>query len=118
MSNQAEIYGIKNCDTIKKCLKWMDANNLDYTFHDYKKEVPPEDLIKQAIKVHGWGNTLNKRGTTWRQLPDNVKEKMNEDSALKIALDNPSIIKRPLIVYKNTIHLGFKPDQYQSIFVN
>ncbi len=64
------IYGIRNCDTMKKAFKWLDAHGVSYSFHDYKKDGVPENVIKSAIDAHGWEAVLNRRGTTWRQLPD------------------------------------------------
>jgi len=110
------IYGIKNCDTMKKAFKWLDANNIEYVFHDYKKQDVDENIIDQAIQEHGWENVINRRGTTWRQLPDGVKESMNDKNALTAAQNNPSIIKRPLLDHKNKTHLGFKADMYEDIF--
>ncbi len=111
-----KIYGIKNCDTMKKAFAWLDTNNIDYDFHDYKKQGIDEDIIKKAIDAHGWENVLNRRGTTWRQLSDSEKASMNDNLALKIAQKNPSIIKRPLLTFNGTTYLGFKAEQYQEIF--
>ena len=110
------IYGIKNCDTMKKAFRWLDENNIDHAFHDYKKDAFPEQIIKKAIKEHGWENVINRRGTTWRKLPDGVKNTMNEQSALAIAQENSSIIKRPLLTTENTVLLGFSADTYKTLF--
>ena len=91
------MYGIPNCDTIKKARNWLTDNNVDYAFHNYKKDGVPEKKIKQWIKDVGWEILLNKRGTTWRKLDDMTKSTVNEKSALNIMLDNPSIIKRPVV---------------------
>ena len=106
------IYGIKNCDTMKKAFKWLGDNNVAYEFHDYKKGGFDKDVTLKAIKQHGWDKVLNKRGTPWRQLPDDVKDNMDDKSALLTAFQNPSIIKRPLIVNGNNVILGFDADQY------
>lgn len=115
-----KIYGIKNCDTMKKAFQWLDENDVPYDFHDYKKIAPDEGVLKRAIKEHGWENVLNKRGTTWRQLPDDVKANMDTISAIAVAMENPSIIKRPLLDgapnKKDEIYLGFSPAVYQAIF--
>jgi len=112
----AKIYGIKNCDTMKKAFNWLDVHQIAYQFHDYKKEGIDKNITTQAIKEHGWDNVINRRGTTWRQLSDDVKNSMDETSALEIAQENPSILKRPLLLYKNTTYLGFKDETYQEIF--
>lgn len=110
------IYGIKNCDTMKKAFKWLDAHNVEYAFHDYKKEGIDENAITEAINENGWENVINRRGTTWRKLPDDIKESMNDKNALKIANENPSIVKRPLLAHKKKYHLGFKDELYSQIF--
>lgn len=110
------IYGIKHCDTMKKAFKWLETNAVDLTFHDYKKQGIDEDVLHNAVKQHGWENVINRRGTTWRKLPDNVKATMDDVTALKIAKDNPSIIKRPLLIYQGNITLGFKDAEYAGIF--
>ena len=109
------LYGIKNCDTMKKAFAWLDENNIDYVFHDYKKQGADEEILRQAISEHGWENVINRRGTTWRKLPDNIKETMDTEKAIPLALENPSIIKRPLLAHAGKTHLGFKPDQYEKI---
>lgn len=111
----AEIYGIKNCDTMKKALKWMDDRGVGYVFHDYKKEGADAGVLSQAIAEHGWENVINRRGTTWRNLPEDIKAAMDETLALKIAQDNPSIIKRPLLLHKDAVFLGFSEAVYQEI---
>lgn len=101
---------------MKKAIAWLNDNNIDYHFHDYKKHGAPHDIIGQAIKTHGWDIIINKRGTTWRQLNDAVKQSMNDDNALTIAMNNPSIIKRPLLITDGDIHIGFSADHYAEIF--
>lgn len=113
---ETTIYGIKNCDTMKKAFKWLETNDVDVTFHDYKKQGIDEDVLRDAVKQHGWESVLNRRGTTWRKLPDDVKESMDDVAALKVATENPSIIKRPLLVYQRNITLGFKDAEYAEIF--
>jgi arsenate reductase len=110
------MYGIKNCDTIKKARKWLEAENIDYTFHDYKKEGVDENLFKGWLSDLGWEVVINRRGTTWRKLPEEQKNTMDEASALVAMLDNPSIIKRPLLVHDGKNILGFKADEYALIF--
>ena len=110
------IYGIKNCDTMKKTFQWFDVNNIPFTFHDYKKQDVDKNVLSLALKEHGWEIVLNRRGTTWRKLPDDIKASMNQEKATKIALENPSIIKRPLIKQDEKIILGFNSNQYQNLF--
>lgn len=110
------IYGIKNCDTMKKAFAWLDGHNVAYDFHDYKKQGTDEDILKKAINDHGWENVINRRGTTWRKLPDDVKNAMDANKAIAIASENPSIIKRPLLVTHGHITLGFNEEEFTKIF--
>ena len=112
------IYGIKNCDTMKKAFSWLNERGVDYNFHDYKKSGADSAVLKNAFKTHGWENVINRRGTTWRSLPDGVKAAMNDTNAINAALENPSLIKRPLLVHKGTVHLGFSIDTYAEVFKN
>ena len=110
-----KLYGIPNCDTIKKSRKWLKDNDIDYEFHDYKKLGVPEKELKTWVKLLGWETLLNKRGTTWRKLDEKIKESVNETSAIQIMLDNPSIIKRPVLVKGKNILVGFKESEYSMI---
>lgn len=110
------IYGIKNCDTMKKALKWLDDNGAAYEFHDYKKQAVPKDVMSRAIKELGWENVINRRGTTWRKLPETERDNMDSGAALTAAMDNPSLIKRPLLQHNGKIYLGFNDAQYREIF--
>ena len=110
------IYGIPNCDTMKKARKWLQQNDIDYQFHDYKKQGVPEDRLRQWVKTLGWEVLLNKRGTTWRKLPEEIKANVDEASAIQIMLDNPSIIKRPVLVKDGQLVVGFKEADYAELF--
>jgi len=111
------MFGIKNCDTIKKARKWLEAEGIEYQFHDYKKEGLSSEMLNAWVTDLGWEALVNKRGTTWRKLPDDTKESMDEAAAIQVMLENASIIKRPLLVddSKNTL-LGFKAEEYQEFF--
>lgn len=109
------IYGIKNCDTMKKAFAWLQDNGVEHTFHDYKKNGADETVLRAIIAEHGWEQVLNRRGLTWRKLPDEVKKNMDTQSAIKIALDNPSIIKRPLLAVNGQYYLGFDAKDYADI---
>ncbi len=117
MSNtNITMYGIKNCDTIKKARKWLEAEGVDYQFHDYKKEGIQKDQLITWINQLGWEVLLNKRGTTWRKLPDDVKDNIDEASAITVMLENTSIIKRPVLDTGNTLLVGFSADEYAKHF--
>jgi len=109
-------YGIKNCDTIKKMKKWLDEQGIEYRFHDYRVDGLDRSLLETFEAELGWEALLNKRGTTFRQLSNEQKNTLNRDSALTLMLEQPAMIKRPLLVHNQSYHLGFKPDQYQAIF--
>lgn len=101
---------------MKKAFQWLDERGVDYVFHDYKKEGVDEGVLKRALDVLGWEGVINKRGTTWRALPEDMQNNMDKNKALQTALDHPSIIKRPLLIHKNNIYLGFKAETYSGIF--
>lgn len=111
-----KIYGIKNCDAMKKAFTWLDEHGIAYDFFDYKKTGADADVLKAAIAQHGWNTVINRKGTSWRALPDDVKANMTEQSAIQAAMENPSLIKRPLLVRGKTIQLGFNADDYAGIF--
>lgn len=110
------LYGIKNCDTIKKARKWLDDNNIAYQFHDYRVDGLRKDQLKDWAKALGWEAMLNKRGTTFRQLPEADKEALTEDKALELMLSHPALIKRPLLAANGSLELGFKADNYAKLF--
>lgn len=112
-----KIYGIKNCNSMKKAFDWFDERNIAYDFHDYKKQAPDADVIKKAINAKGWDVVINKKGTTWRKLTDAEKEGMDAEKALDVALQNPSIIKRPLIVNGTDFVIGFDEGLYKQSFL-
>lgn len=110
------MFGIKNCDTIKKAKKWLEANDIEYRFHDYRVDGLDREWLVRAIDALGWENVLNKRGTTYRQLPQDVKDNLNQDTAIEQLLLAPAMIKRPILLIGDTFHLGFKDAQYQEVF--
>ncbi|MEM7019902.1 MAG: ArsC family reductase, partial [Pseudomonadota bacterium] len=91
------IYGIKNCDTMKKARKWLDENEITYEFHDYKKQGIDADTLQSWSQQVGWETLLNKRGTTWRKLPDDKREAVDEPTAIELMQEFTSLIKRPVI---------------------
>jgi arsenate reductase len=110
-----KLYGIPNCDTMKKARNWLEYNNLDYEFHDYKKMGVPEKDLKQWVKKAGWETILNKRGATWRKLDDKIKNNINETLAIQIMLNNPSIIKRPVLESDDSLLIGFNEEKYKTL---
>ena len=100
---------------MKKARKWLDSNNLDYEFHDYKKQGVPEENLKQWVQKAGWETVLNKRGTTWRKLDENIKSNIDAESSIQVMMDNPSAIKRPIVESGNLLLIGFKEDEYITL---
>jgi Spx/MgsR family transcriptional regulator len=107
-----KMYGIPNCDTIKKARKWLEANDVGYEFHDYKKLGVPEADLKKWVKQLGWETILNRKGTTWRKLDDKTRTSVNETAAIKLMLAQPSIIKRPVLIAGKRLIVGFTQDKY------
>ena len=110
------IYGIKNCDTMKKARKWLADNGVEYAFHDYKKLGIERKQLDAWIKAVGWETLLNRRGMMWRKVPDDVKASIDEQSAIRLMLETPSIIKRPVLEAKGKVIVGFKPETYEELF--
>ena len=111
------LYGISNCDTIKKAHKWLDTNGIDYRFHDYRKDGLDAKQLKQWTKELGWETLLNRLGTTWRKLPEAKRETVNEKSAIALMLEHPAMIKRPLLDTGKTRVVGFKEEEYNQLFL-
>lgn len=109
------LYGINNCDTIKKTRALLTELGVDYEFHDYKKLGCDEALIQQFLKHFDFKALVNTRGTTWRKLPDAVKQDLDEASAIKIMSENNSIIKRPIIESQGNWLLGFDKEKIQKL---
>ncbi|MGY0614038.1 ArsC family reductase [Vibrio sp. FJH11] len=110
------MFGIPNCDTIKKAKKWLEAQNIAYEFHDYRKQGVDTSLVTEFCDALGWETVLNKRGTTYRQLTQEQKDSLNEENAVELLVENPAMIKRPILKVNDQLHIGFKADQYATIF--
>lgn len=110
------VYGIKNCDTIKKARNWLEQHNIVYQFVDYRTDGLTANQLAEFAAACGWQNLLNTRGTTFRQLPEEEKADLNETKALTLMLKQPSMIKRPLLQHQQQYYLGFNADQYQQLF--
>ncbi|WJG07982.1 ArsC family reductase [Aliiglaciecola sp. LCG003] len=111
-----KMFGIKNCDTIKKAKKWLEANQIDYQFHDYRVDGITSDWLIEAESKLGWQKLLNQRGTTFRQLSEEKKQNLDTQSAIALMLDAPAMIKRPVLIHNGEYHLGFKPAEYEEVF--
>lgn len=112
-----KLYGIPNCDTVKKARTWLDEHGQKFEFHDYKKQGVPLDILTQAAKQLGWEPLINKKGPTWRKQPDEIKAAVTDEaSTLAFLRSTPSAIKRPLLEYQGNFLLGFSAERYQALF--
>jgi arsenate reductase len=111
------LYGIPNCDTVKKARNWLDEHGIAYTFHDFKKAGLDRKLVDQWLKDVDWETLVNRKGTTWRALSDERKASVNDaGSATALMLESPSVIKRPVLSHGGRSYVGFSGDTYQQIF--
>ncbi|MXN50564.1 ArsC family reductase [Shinella sp. AETb1-6] len=110
------IYGIKNCDTMKKARTWLDAKGVAYRFHDYKAEGIDAESLKRWVETLGWETVLNRSGTTFRALPDVDKQDLDAGKAIALMLAQPSMIKRPILDRDGALTAGFKPEIYDTLF--
>lgn len=108
------LYGIPNCDTVKKARAWLDGRGVAYAFHDYKKLGADETSLRRWIASLGWETVLNRAGTTFRALPDADKAGLDENKAIALMLAQPSMIKRPIVEGDGVLVAGFKPDAWQT----
>ena len=110
------IYGIKNCDTMKKARAWLDKHGVAYDFHDYKVAGIERERLQRWAKKVGWEVLLNRAGTTFKKLPDKEKEGISEIKAISLMLKQPSMIKRPVLdAGGGKLLVGFKPEQYAEV---
>ena len=113
-----KVYGIKNCDTVKKALKWLESHNIDFEFHDFKKSGISNEKLKEWSTKLGWEPLLNKRGTTWKKLDAETQNRIiNENDAFKLIQEKTSVIKRPVIENGQDILIGFDENTYQQTLV-
>lgn len=110
------LYGIRNCDTMKKAWTWLDQHDVAYEFHDYKKQGIDRATLEGWAKQVGWQVLLNKAGTTFKNLPDPDKADITEAKAIGLMLAQPSMIKRPVLDAGGALTVGFKPEVYETRF--
>ncbi len=110
------IYGIKNCDTMKKARTWLEAEGIDHKFHDYKTAGIDAGHLNAWCDAAGWETVLNRAGTTFKKLEDEQKTNLDRDKAIALMLAQPSMIKRPVLEAKGKITVGFKPETYAALF--
>ena len=110
------LYGIKNCDTMKKAWTWLDQKGVAYAFHDYKKAGIDQPTLDGWVDQMGWEPLLNRAGTTFKKLPDADRQGLDRAKAVELMLSQPSMIKRPVLDVDGKLTVGFKPDAYAAIF--
>lgn len=110
------LYGIKNCDTVKKARNWLEANNVPYQFHDVRADGLTQEKVEQWIDQLGVEILINKRSTTWKALTPAQQQDLSKTAATALILENPTLMKRPLVEYDNDVFVGFKDTDYTSKF--
>ena len=109
-------YGIPNCDTVKKARVWLDSKGLAYAFHDYKKAGADAEKLERWCDERGWETILNRAGTTFKKLPDDAKAGLDQAKAVALMVEQPSMIKRPVVEYPGGLLVGFKPAEWETAF--
>jgi Spx/MgsR family transcriptional regulator len=110
------LYGIKNCDTVKKARSWLDTHKVDYQFHDFRSDGLSETKVKTWLKTLGLETLVNKRSTTWKELDDATKAAFSDSTAVPIIVANPTLIKRPVLETTSETRVGFNAADYQTLF--
>ena len=110
------LYGIKNCDTVKKARRWLEQQQVDYRFHDFRSDGLTLSQVNTWIAQLGWETLVNKRSTTWKQLDENTRAGLSDSSAAAVIAANPTLIKRPLLDLNKRYHVGFKEADYRQLF--
>lgn len=116
MANTPVLYGIKNCDTVKKARKWLDENNISYRFHDFRVDGLSANQLQDWLAKTDLTTVINKRSTTWKQLSKADQDALMDGQGQAIVLANPTLIKRPVLEHQGDVNFGFKADLYQTIF--
>lgn len=112
------IYGIRNCDTMKKARGWLEGRGIDYAFHDYKASGIERGRLEGWVRALGWETLLNRAGTTFRKLPDEEKQGLDAGRAVSLMLAQPSMIKRPVLEADGRLLVGFRPESYRAVFAD
>ncbi len=116
MSKSVTVYGIKNCDTMKKARAWLEEHGVAYDFHDYKSAGIERSLLESWARKTGWEMLINRAGMTFRKLPEKDKDGITEKKAIALMLGQPSMIKRPVLDVGGKLIVGFKPEEYEKAF--
>ena len=109
------LYGIKNCDTVKKARRWLEDHGVEYRFHDFRQDGMDKKKLSTWVEQLGWETVVNKRSTTWRNLSDKEKELTTNSQAVKLLFANPTLIKRPVVEKNQTLLIGFKEAEFKTL---
>lgn len=110
------LFGIKNCDTVKKAQKLLAEHAINFDYHDFRQDGIDALTIQSFIEQLGLDKVINKRSTTWKQLTQEQKDSLSKETAIAICLEQPTLIKRPVLIHEGQYHIGFKAEQYRDIF--
>jgi arsenate reductase len=110
------LYGIPNCDTVRKARKWLAAHDIDYHFHDFRKDGLQANQLNKWVAAVGWEALLNRRGLSWRKLPEKEKANVTQNRAVKLMLAEPTLIKRPVLEHAKRLQVGFSETVYRQLF--
>lgn len=111
------LYGIKNCDTVRKARRWLESNAIEYCFHDFREDGINSAQIKNWTEQMDWQTLLNKRSTTWKTLPEEIRQSVSAKNVATLLAENPTLIKRPVLISnERVLQAGFKPEIYQQLF--
>ena len=110
------LYGIPNCDAVKQARRWLEDRGIDYRFHDLRRDGLDGDLLAGWIGQLGWEALLNRRGTTWRRLPEATRANIDRPGAIRLMLEQPAVIRRPVLARGRQLHVGFDADRYRALF--
>ena len=110
------LFGIKNCDSVKKAQKFLSENNINFDFHDFRADGIDAITVQSFIAQLGLETVINKRSTSWKQLSESERNLLTTKSAIALCLEHPTLIKRPVLIHDSQYHVGFKKEQYQDIF--
>lgn len=110
------LFGIKNCDTVKKARRWLEEAAIDHEFHDFRSDGLTTAQVERWLEQLDWQTLVNRRSTTWKQLPEATRQSLNADNVVELVLDHPTLIKRPVLETDTLVKVGFTAADYQAIF--
>ncbi len=110
------LYGIKNCDTVRKASKWLTQQGIEFELYDFKQQSLTPQLLNEFVEKSNWSLLLNKRSTSFRNLPDEIKNNLTNEVIFEAVLEQPTLLKRPLLPLNGELNLGFSAEKYQALF--